>query len=243
MSDSPASTPTPPSASARRWWLRAVGLRLALSIVALPLTPLLFREQLIALVAMRPTREFLLLGGFQVRSGQVELLWLLLASLPMVLLGNWVFFGLGRAYRAELESDDPPAWLTRYADPDQVERLRRVLARKGTLIVILARLAIFPTTLLAAAAGASRMPTRRFLVADTLSASLAYVEYVGAGYVLGRAYESAGPWITVAGVAGLALILWVIGRAMREEDVDAPDGPPADELAWPSDPEPDTSPA
>lgn len=236
MPDSSLTTP-----ATRRWWGLAVGVRVLIGIVALPLTPLLFRDDLLTLLAMRPTREFLLLGGFQVRAGDIELLALLLVSLPMVLLGNWVFFGLGRAYRDQLAGDDLPSWLAQTVDPDQVHRLRGALARKGPLLVVLARLAIFPTTLLAAAAGASDMRTRNFLLADTTSAALAYVEYVGAGYVLGRAYESAGPWITAVGIGMLLLILWVMGRAMREEDPATQGAARAhDELGWPGEPQPET---
>lgn len=191
-----------------------MGVRIALALAALPLTPLLFRDGLVTLLLMRPTREFLLLAGFRVRADEIGLVVVLLAVLPMLLLGNWVFFGLGRAYRDDLDNG-LPGWLQQSVDPEQVARLRAVLARRGTLLVVLSRLAIFPATLLAAAAGASPLSTRRFLLADSLGAALSLAQYIGAGYVLGRAYESAGLWIALMGGAGLVAILVVFGRALR----------------------------
>jgi len=229
----------------RRWWLGAVGVRVLLSLAALPLTPLLLRDGLATLLVLRPAREFLVLGGYRVRADQMELLVVVLAVLPMLLLGNWVFFGLGRAYRDDLDHELPD-WLRRSVDPRQVARLRRVLARRGTLLVVLARLAIFPVTLLAAASGASPLRTRRFLLADTLGATLSIALYVGIGHALGSAYDSAGLWIALLGVTGLVAILLVLGRALRATDEEtAPrTGPEADGddgLGWSPRPNPDTS--
>ena len=64
------------------------------------------------------------------------------------------------------------------------------------------RLAAFPSTLMAAAAGASGVPPREFLPADTAGALVSMGALLGVGYVLGEAYEEAGPWITAVGVRG-----------------------------------------
>jgi membrane protein DedA with SNARE-associated domain len=39
---------------------------------------------------------------------------------------------------------------------------------------------------------------------------------LGAGYLLGEAYEDAGPWVTVVGVVVLVALLVVLGRAIRK---------------------------
>ncbi|MDP9183796.1 MAG: hypothetical protein M3P04_13590, partial [Actinomycetota bacterium] len=72
-----------------------------------------------------------------------------------------------------------------------------------------------PSTLIAAAAGSSRMPTRSFLVADGVGALLSIVEVVGAGLLVGSAYKQAGPWLTGVGVAVLLGLLWLGGRYLK----------------------------
>ena len=90
-----------------------------------------------------------------------------------------------------------------------------MLEERGTTVVFLGRLAVFPSTLLAAAAGASGMPTARFLVADGLGGLASVVEVVGAGYVLGHAYHDGKRWITVAGLVVLLGLLVAMGRWLK----------------------------
>jgi membrane protein DedA with SNARE-associated domain len=70
---------------------------------ALLLAPWLYREHVAALVLLRPTKEVFLFAGFTTRHGDVFLPVVVLAALPLLLGGVWIFFGLGRAYQRELE--------------------------------------------------------------------------------------------------------------------------------------------
>ncbi len=90
-------------------------------------------------------------------------------------------------------------------------------------MVVAGRLAAFPSSLLAAAAGASSMKPGRFLPADAMGAALSIVEVMVAGYVLGEAYERAGPWVTSAGVVVLIGLLVFVGRWLRREDKEPSD--------------------
>lgn len=204
----------------KRWrgpllWLAVV--RTALSVIAIPLAPLFYEHHFVVLVLLRPTKEVLLAGGFLVREGTVHPLELLVAAVPLTVFGVWHFYALGRAYRREIADGKVPGLGGRVLPVKRIDGLRKLLAKKGTKIVVLGRLAAFPSTLVAAAAGTSKLPSRQFLWADGVGAMLSLVEVVGAGMLLGSAYGSAGPWITAAGVAALLAMLWVAGRFLRRE--------------------------
>ena len=194
-------------------WVAA--LRVVVGAAAIPLAPFLYREHFVVLVLLRPTKEVLLAGGFLLRSGRVSPLPLFLAALPLLLGGVWLFFGLGRAFGDDLTGDDTPAVLRRLVPAKRVGELCEVLTRRGVPLVFLGRLAAFPSSILAAAAGTSDMRARRFLAADGLGAAASVVEVVGAGLLLGQAHDRAGPWLTVVGVAVLAAGAVLFGRSLR----------------------------
>jgi membrane protein DedA with SNARE-associated domain len=81
-------------------------------------------------------------------------------------------------------------------------------------VVFLGRLAAFPSSLMAAAAGSSGVSWRAFVIADTAGAITSLVVALGLGFALGEAYEDAGPWLTALGVAVLAGLVVLVGRAL-----------------------------
>jgi LPXTG-motif cell wall-anchored protein len=119
--------------------------------------------------------------------------------------------------RDELRRADLPGVAGRLLPPDRIERLSHALERDGMRLVFFGRLAIFPSTVMAAAAGASAVPPRRFIVADGLGALVALGEVLLAGYLLGEAYERAGPWLTLAGASALLVLLFFFGRRLRRD--------------------------
>jgi len=187
----------------------------ALGIIAIPLAPALYEDHLLALILLRPTKEVLLYAGFRMRDGDIALAPVLLASIPLAILGVWHFFALGRGYEQELSDGDLPKVAAKVVPPKRVNALSKVLDQKGTRVVLLGRLAAFPSILLGAAAGASGMKPRRFLPIDALGALLSIAEVLIAGYVFGEAYKRAGTWITVSGVVLLFAFLILVGRALR----------------------------
>ncbi len=193
-------------------------LRGVLAVVAIPLVPVLYRDHFVILVLLRPTKEILLAGGFFVREGEVNLLGMVAAAVPLALFGVWLFYALGRSFEDELRSEEAlPRWAQRVLPPDRIENLSRVLDKKGSGVVVGGRLAAFPSSLLGAAAGASGMASGRFLPADGLGFTLSVAEVVGAGYALGAAHKMAGPWLTGVGVAVLFGLLILFGRWLRRE--------------------------
>ena len=202
----------------RRWrtallWL--AGLRAVLALVAIPLAPALYEDHFVTLVLLRPTKEVLLAGGFLLRRGEVNVIELMVATVPLMLLGVWQFFALGRGYAKEIRAGDLPGLGGRVLPGKRIKAVRKVLDKKGARLVLLGRLAAFPSTLVAAAAGASSMTAKDFLVADGVGGLLSIVEIVGAGVALGEAYKQAGPWLTIGGVAGLVAMMWLFGRYLK----------------------------
>lgn len=193
-------------------WL--AGIRAVLSLLAIPAAAALFRDHFVVLVLLRPTKEVLLAGGFALRADRVAPLALLVAAVPLLVLGVWHFFALGRLYGSEL--DGLPRWGKKVLSPDRVKAMCRVLDKRGMPVVVLGRLAAFPSSVVAAAAGASAMPVRRFLVADAIGALLSFVVMVGAGFALGEAYDEAGPWVTAAGVAALIGLAVFVGWRLKK---------------------------
>jgi membrane protein DedA with SNARE-associated domain len=202
----------------RRLAVSAAIARYAVPLLALPLVPLLITDRLPLLVLLRPTKDFLLLGGGQRRVlGEPDVLLLLAAYLPLMLFGVWAFYAVGRAYREPLRTGGGPDWLRRTIPPDKLEIAQAVLAKRGPSIAILGRLAALPPTVIAAAAGVSDVDTRRFLVADAIGALASFAMVVAAGYALGRAWEQGGVWLTAAGLVLFIALIALLTRWLRAE--------------------------
>lgn len=197
-------------------WLAAA--RAVLGVIAIPLAPALYRDHFVVLVLLRPSKEVLLAAGFLVRDGRVQLFPVLLAAIPLAILGVWHFYVLGQAWAKELNDNDGlPRVAQRLLPPERIKALTNVLDKKGVVVVLLGRLAAFPSTLIAAAAGASRMKPSRFFPADGLGGVLSVAEVLIAGYAFGAAYKSAGKGITVIGIAVFIGLLLAFGRWLSRE--------------------------
>lgn len=193
--------------------LALAALRGALALVAIPLAPALYRDHVHVLVLLRPTKEVLLFAGYQLEEQDLTPLIAFAAALPVLLGGVWVMFALGRAY-ADGIAEARGGLVGRLLPPGRLEQLVRAVDEQGAGLVFLGRLAAFPSTLVAAAAGAAGMPARRFLVADTAGALVSLVVLIGAGVLLEDAYEQAGPWLSGAGLVVLAAGALLLGRAV-----------------------------
>jgi membrane protein DedA with SNARE-associated domain len=75
---------------------------------------------------------------------------------------------------------------------------------------------VMSSAAVAAAAGAADMKTRKFLLVDLAGGLVSIAYTVAAGYVLGAAYEKAGPWLTALGAVALAAFAYILGRALQD---------------------------
>jgi membrane protein DedA with SNARE-associated domain len=209
------------SIDARYLFVGLAVMRMVLGGVALLLAPWLYEEHAAVLGLLRPTKEVFLFEGFLTSLGDLAVPVAVLAALPLLLGGVWIFFGLGRAYEDDLADAQLPGVAGRVLPKDRIDNMRDLLERKGMWVVFLGRLAAFPSSLMAAAAGSSGVSWRAFVVADTAGALLSMAIAIEAGRVLGRAYEDAGPWLTAFGVVVLvALAVWA-GRVLTSGSSDS----------------------
>jgi membrane protein DedA with SNARE-associated domain len=192
-------------------------LRGLAALAAVPLAPALYEEHFVLLVLLRPTKEVFLAGGFLVERGDVALLPIVLAALPFLVGGVWLFHALGRGFRDEIEGADLPWIAGRLLPPERIKAVGDAVEDGGPRLVFLGRLAAFPSTLVAAAAGTGRMELRDFLVADGLGALTSMSVALTLGYLLGEAYDTAGPWLTGVGVVALAAMALLLGRRLRAQ--------------------------
>lgn len=224
----PAPERASDTGNARTVLLVAAGVRVALGVLAVPLAPGLYRDHYLALVLLRPTKEVLLGAGFQIRLDHLNVLEVYLAAIPICVVGTWIFYWLGREYSEEITNcDQLPGIAGRLLPTERIQQLCRLLEHKGTKVVFLGRLAVFPSSLMAAGAGVSGMSTRSFLIADGLGAVVSITEVVVAGFVLGETYERAGIWVTAIGCVVAFGLLVLFGRWLRQ-DTEAPDAACAD---------------
>ena len=198
--------------------LGVAGLRGVLGLLAIPLAAALWQEHFVLVVLLRPTKEVLLAGGFLSRQHDVALVSVVAAGLPLLLGGVWLFFLIGRQWAPDLERGGSlPRWARRITPRKQLDAMSKLLDEKGMTVVFLGRLAVFPSSIVAAAAGTSGMATHRFLIADGLGALVSMAEVVGVGYLLGEQYHSGRKWITAAGAAVLLVLLVIVGRWLRRQ--------------------------
>ena len=197
-------------------WLAAV--RIVLGVIAIPLAPVLYEKHFLILVLMRPTKEVLLAAGFLARQGKVNLLEIVIAATPLAIVGVWHAFALGRGYAEEIKKGSVPGIGARILPPDRIKTMQKLLRRKGAKLIILGRLAVFPSTVVGAAAGSSRMETKEFIPADGAGGLLSIAASIGLGYLLGEAYEGGKKWLTIAGVVALVILAVVIARYLKKED-------------------------
>lgn len=196
-------------------WL--AGIRIVVGLAAIPLAPFLYREHFIVLVLMRPTKEVLLAAGFLVKAGKVDLLAVLAAAVPLMILGVWQFYYLGRAFRDEIRKGELPGIQGRILSAKKVKKITKTLDKKGPKLVFLGRLAAFSSAVVATAAGAGKMTPREFLPSDGAGAIASAAIAIGAGYFLGQAYEKASPALSVVGVAALVVAAVLLGRYLNKD--------------------------
>ena len=208
----------PEPATTRKILLALAGLRIAVGLIAIPLVPLWFKDHFLLLVLMRPTKELFLAGGFLAKRGDVDLVLLCLAAIPLSIFGAWIFYFLGRSYAREIDKGKLPKFAQKIMDPDKIKRFEKALDDKGPKLIFLGRLAVMSSAAVAGAAGAAKMEPKKFFPVDLAGGLVSIAYTVAAGYFLGEAYEKAGPWITGLGVVAFMGFAYILGRALKDDD-------------------------
>ena len=203
--------------SIRNVLLGFAAVRVVLGIIAIPLAPVLYEDHFLILVLLRPTKEVFLAGGFLARQGDVNLLMLVLAAIPLAIFGVWHFFILGRAYSKEIHSNKMPGFASRILTPERIKKFEKSLEKKGPKLIFLGRLAVLSSATVAAAAGAAKLEPKKFFPWDLAGGLLSIAYTVAAGWFLGEAYEKAGPWLTGLGVVAFLGFAYILGRSLKKD--------------------------
>lgn len=211
------------TAKRRTLLLYVAGVRAVLAVAALFAAKFLYEDHFLWLVLMRPTKEVFLFGAFLAKRGQQPslILQVILVGIPVAVGGVWLFYYLGRHYSQEIKAGELPGLAGRLLRAQKVRSLREILNGKGSKLVFLSRLAVFPSTAMAAAAGSSNMRSGKFLPADALGALVSIGEVMAIGYVLGDLFDPDDPvisWtITSLAMAATFGLLYLLGRYIQRQ--------------------------
>jgi len=174
---------------------------------------------IIALMALEnifppiPSEVIMGLGGMAVARGQMQLGWLLLAGTVGSVIGNYVWYALGRkfGYRGLKPFVDRwGRWLT--VDWQDVEAITRFFHDRGGWVVFVFRFMPTFRTMVSLPAGMARMPRWRFLVATAGGSAIWNTILAAAGLYLDRRFEEldryVGPLAIALTVAIVAFYLY-----------------------------------
>lgn len=131
-------------------------------------------------------------------------------------------YGAGRGLRAGAERSPR---LLRRLDGRALADAERLVARWGAPVVALSFLTIGVQTAINAAAGALRMPLRRYVPAALCGSLVWAALYTTVGFAAFEAWvtDEAGPWLLLAGVPVLTIAVTTVLLRRRRR---APDDPP-----------------
>lgn len=202
-------------------WL--AGARAVLGVIAIPLAPFLYKEHFLWLVVLRPSKEVLLAGTLFALDAKKEsrILQMVLAAIPLSLFGVWLFYYLGRAWSDEIKKGKLGKVTDKVLPAERIKDMGKVLKKKGPRLVHLGRMAAFPSTVVAAAAGATDMKSRKFLPADGLGAIASIAEVIIAAFAihkLGSGFEAEAKWaIKIGGFVIFLVAASLFGRYLKRE--------------------------
>jgi membrane protein DedA with SNARE-associated domain len=172
-----------------------------------------------------PGESVVLASGFFAHQGILKLDALIVAVVLGAVAGDNIGYLLGARLGRE--------WLLKKGSRFGLrkKRLAQVDAffqRHGPRAVFIGRFIGFARALVPFVAGASRMPYRRFVLADALGAGLWTIAFVTLGFVLGASWQVAEKWISRSGlVLGAVFLLgaalfWVRRRRRHAETPQRP---------------------
>jgi membrane protein DedA with SNARE-associated domain len=127
----------------------------------------------------------LLAAGYLIWRGDVALVSALAVCLLGVALGDALLYALGRH-----------AWVRRLVSPANLARVERQYERHGAKMLVAARFAPGLRSFFLLAAGAGRMPLRRFVPLDFTSALVATVLWPAVGILCAERFQRVVGWVS-----------------------------------------------
>lgn len=155
-----------------------------------------------------PSEVIMGLGGMAVARGQMQLGWLILAGTVGSVIGNYVWYALGRkfGYRGLKPFVDRwGRWLT--VDWQDVEAITRFFHDRGGWVIFVFRFMPSFRTIISLPAGMAKMPRWRFLVATGAGTTIWNIILAGAGILLDRNFEQLDRYIGPLAIATMVAVL------------------------------------
>ena len=153
----------------------------------------------------------LILAGFAAHRGYLDLPLVILAAFIGSLLGDQLYFFLGR-WRGHAVLNKHPDW------KDRIVRFRRLMARHDILIILVFRFLYGLRTVAPFAIGLSDIPIWKFIILNSISAGIWAVTVGLLGYLFGHTMELVIDEIkhyelaVMAGLLVLAIIIYAVRR-------------------------------
>ena len=155
-----------------------------------------------------PSEVIMGLGGMAVARGQMQLGWLILAGTVGSVIGNYVWYALGRKFGYQgLKPfvDRWGRWLT--VDWQDVEAITRFFHDRGGWVIFVFRFMPSFRTIISLPAGMAKMPRWRFLVATSAGTTIWNIILAGAGILLDRNFEQLDRYIGPLAIATMVAVL------------------------------------
>ena len=155
-----------------------------------------------------PSEVIMGLGGMAVARGRMQLGWLLLAGTIGSVIGNYVWYALGRKFGYQgLKPfvDRWGRWLT--VDWQDVEAITRFFHDRGGWVIFVFRFMPSFRTIISLPAGMAHMPRWRFLVATTAGTTIWNIILAGAGILLDQNFEQLDRYIGPLAIATMVAVL------------------------------------
>jgi membrane protein DedA with SNARE-associated domain len=124
----------------------------------------------------------LVLGGFAAHRGYLALPWVILAAFIGTLMGDQLFFYLGRKHSHWVLARRP-SWKAR------IDRAHQLMERFRTLLILGFRFMYGLRTIIPFLIGMSSMSTRKFIILDVIAAFVWAVVFGIGGYLFGHTLE------------------------------------------------------
>jgi membrane-associated protein len=155
-----------------------------------------------------PGEVAVILGGVIASRGHVPLWAILLAAVGGPIAGDSIGYLIGTRYQAgKLKGRSLERW----------KRAKKWLDEKGGPAVFFGRFAAFLRSIMPAAAGAAKMPYRKFLLYDVPAAILWGVGSVLLGYFAGASWRAAVHVAGYVAVAVFAVLAVFLIRRLRKK--------------------------
>lgn len=192
--------------------LLSVPPALALLIIA----ALVFGEAALFFGFVVPGETAVVYGGVLAEAGKVSVALVLLVVIVAAVAGDSVGFEVGRMFGPRLVR---APFLRRH--PEQVERAKEFLRRRGGRAVVMGRFTAFLRAVMPGLAGASRMAYRRFLIFNVTGAVIWGGACVLLGYFAAHSISTITHALGVTSAVIVAVIvvglLWAWHRRSRDD--------------------------